>query len=108
LYLLVIFVDEGLHSIRDLRGCHINLLKNCEKEVNKILASQFGLDEGTCRMFFHYPPTFYQLHVHVTNLRCQAANALVERAHLLQNVINNLEVDSNYYCKVSLMKTVEK
>lgn len=44
-------------------------------------------------MFFHYPPTFYQLHLHVTNLRSQAANALVERAHLLQNVMSNLKID---------------
>lgn len=59
-------------------------------------------------MFFHYPPTFYQLHLHITNLRSQAANALVERGHLLQNVVANLSIDKNYYTKVTLMKTIEK
>jgi hypothetical protein len=57
-------------------------------------------------MFFHYPPTFYQLHVHATNLKSQAVNALTERAHLLQNVISNLEIHSKYYSKATLLKTI--
>lgn len=59
-------------------------------------------------MYFHYPPTFYRLHIHVTNLRMQAAIALADRAHMLSSVIGNLKIASDYYKRVGLLKSIEK
>jgi m7GpppX diphosphatase len=55
-------------------------------------------------LFFHYPPTFYQLHLHVIQLGNHAEHALVERAHLLSIVVSNLEIDGRYYEKVTLVR----
>ena len=50
------------------------------------------------RVYMHYQPQFYHLHVHFTRAHvypgCEA-----ERAHLLADVIRNLEADPEHYAK---------
>ena len=43
------------------------------------------------RVYLHYLPSYYHLHVHFTALGFEAPGAGVERAHLLAEVIDNLE-----------------
>ena len=62
--------------------------------------------KNTYRMYFHYPPTFYRLHIHIMSLSLGSMAALVDRAHLLNNVINNLKIDTEYYSKVALLKLI--
>ena len=48
----------------------------------------------------YYQPTFYHLHIHITNLKYDSPSLMVGRAHLLDNVIDNLEnIDGRYYHK---------
>ena len=53
------------------------------------------------RVFVHYQPQFYHLHVHFTrahvNPGCEA-----ERAHLLTDIIQNLEGCDDYYVRRTL------
>ena len=53
------------------------------------------------RVFIHYHPQFYHLHIHFTRLwndiGCQ-----VERAHLLDEVIINLEQDDQHYANKTI------
>jgi m7GpppX diphosphatase len=49
------------------------------------------------RAFFHYPPTFYHLHVHFTTIYNRTCGCEVERAHLVQDVIDNLKIQNDYY-----------
>ena len=39
----------------------------------------------------HYPPQFYHFHVHFTNVSV-AMGVQTERAHLLDDIIDNIEV----------------
>ena len=107
LHLLVIFADQKLCSIRDLTGDHVGLLQSAQKQINTVLKEKFKLEEGTCRMYFHYPPTFYRLHIHVSNTRIQAATALADRSHMLPTVIGNLKIAPDYYQRISLLKSIE-
>ena len=55
------------------------------------------------RVFVHYQPTYYHFHVHFTHVEYDAPGCIVGRAHLLQDIIENIEnFDSNYYAKRTL------
>lgn len=49
------------------------------------------------RVYLHYLPSYYHLHVHFTALGFEAPGSGVERAHLLAQVIENLECDPKHY-----------
>jgi len=102
LYCLIIFKDERIASIRDLRGPdHLPILYAMLDECAPVLERIYGVSRNQLRWYFHYPPQFYHAHVHVNRLN-QEWGAPVERAHLLQDVIQNLEMDPNYYVKRTL------
>ena len=54
------------------------------------------------RVYLHYLPSYYHLHVHFTALGFEAPGAGVERAHLLAEVIENLEQDPEHYGRRTL------
>lgn len=49
------------------------------------------------RVYLHYLPSYYHLHVHFTALGFEAPGSGVERAHLLAEVIENLECNPEHY-----------
>lgn len=67
-----------------------------------MIASKYQLDKSQLRIYLHYQPSFYHLHVHFTYLKHEAPGILAERAHLLSNVISNIELMPDYYQKVTL------
>lgn len=62
----------------------------------------FGLSGAQLRVYLHYQPSYYHLHVHFTALSYDAPGCSVERAHLLSDVIQNVELDAQYYQKRTL------
>ena len=66
------------------------------------IKSKYGLGKESLRIYLHYQPSYYHLHVHFTNLKYEAPGSKVERAHLLTDVINNISLKSDYYQKSSL------
>lgn len=96
LHLMVIFSDPELHSIRELRGEHADLLEAAASQVGVEL-NKLGVDIGEVRMYFHYPPTFYRLHIHVMHLQLESLSCRVERSHDLWAVIQNLRFKPDYY-----------
>ncbi len=70
------------------------------------MVNKLKMIKNSYRLYFHYPPTFYRLHIHIMSLNLGSMVALVDRAHSVENVINNLKVDDNYYNKVSLLKLI--
>lgn len=102
LYLLAILYDKErqLYSIRDLRyPRHVELLKSLQKDIISVLRDQFRLSYDQVRVYFHYPPTFYWLHVHICHVQLESFGALVGRAHLLDDVIDHLDLagEKQYY-----------
>ena len=54
-------------------------------------------------MYFHYHPSYYHLHVHFNHIRHDVGGINVGKAHLLTDVIDNIEnIDSNFYAKKTL------
>nr|XP_028563627.1 m7GpppX diphosphatase isoform X1 [Podarcis muralis] len=102
LYLIAICHCRGIKSLRDLTAEHLPLLKNISREGKEAIVKRFGIGGAQLRVYLHYQPSYYHLHVHFTALGYDAPGCTVERAHLLSDVIDHLERDSQYYQKCTL------
>jgi m7GpppX diphosphatase len=58
LYLVAIVRASGIRSLRDLRKCHLALLKDIRNQVTTVVHQRWGIAEGGLRMFIHYQPSY--------------------------------------------------
>lgn len=92
---LVIFKDLSLRTIRDLRQEHIPLLTRVRETVVSFLGeTQDEARVGDYRIFFHYTPSVFQLHAHVSVMNSYTQSF---RVHPLSLVVRNLSERSTYY-----------
>lgn len=96
------FTDEPLPSLRELRASHLPLLREIRRVGLEAMRDVGGVPEASVRAFFHYPPQFFHLHVHFALLDDPRADAGVGRAVLLDDVIDNLVADGEFYASRSL------
>ena len=78
------------------------LLSFCPPVSQEAIFERYGLPASKLRVYLHYQPSYYHLHVHFTVLGSEAPGSGVERAHLLSDVIQNLEGDGEFYRQRSL------
>ncbi|XP_054648230.1 m7GpppX diphosphatase [Dunckerocampus dactyliophorus] len=97
LYLIAITHQKNIKSLRDLTSEHIPLLQNIFQKAREAILKRYSLPASKLRVYLHYQPSYYHLHVHFTKLGYDAPGCGVERAHLLADVIQNLQADPNYY-----------
>lgn len=97
LHILVIPKDKTLRSIRSLNNTHIKLLQHCKSKTCEIIAQTYGINSDMLKMYFHYTPSTWHLHIHFVHLNSSIANSSVEYCHELSTVIYNLEIFSDYY-----------
>ncbi|XP_074832957.1 m7GpppX diphosphatase isoform X2 [Carettochelys insculpta] len=71
-------------------------------QKQEAILKRFGMAGSQLRIYLHYQPSYFHLHVHFTALGYDAPGCSVERAHLLADVIDNLELDPQYYQKRTL------
>ncbi|XP_066940346.1 m7GpppX diphosphatase [Macrobrachium rosenbergii] len=107
LYLQAIIHRRDITCIRDLRACHIPLLKNVLNKGMAAIEEKYGIPSHKQRVFLHYQPSYYHLHFHFTALSFDAPGTWAGKAHLLSSVISNLEVCEDYYQKATLPFTVK-
>mmetsp|Transcript_16996 Transcript_16996/g.20757 ORF Transcript_16996/g.20757 Transcript_16996/m.20757 type:complete len:469 (-) Transcript_16996:374-1780(-) len=98
LYCLGIIKELSISTLRELTASHIPILKSMQEVGLMTIKKIYGVDPDQIRIFVHYHPQFYHFHVHFTRLQNEIG-AQVERGHLLSDIIQNLEMDSNYYQK---------
>jgi len=106
LYLVAIAHNRNLKSIRDLRAEHLPLLKNILKKGQDSIKQKYNVGPDKLRVYFHYQPSYHHLHIHFTHLQFDAPGSDVMRAHLLNDVIDNLTIDSEFYQKKTLSYVV--
>lgn len=97
---------QKIKSIRELNASHLPLLKNIRDAGIAAIAKKFNLSASQLRIYLHYQPSYYYLHVHFAYLMYEAPGIFVEKAHLLSVVIRNLELMSDYYTKAVLSYVV--
>ena len=94
---LVIFKDLSLRRLRDLRGHHVPLLQR----IRDTLAQLVPLRDTM--LYFHNPPSVWQLHLHVAS-PCDVLRTTndMQKVQFLDDVVSNLQIDSEYYSKVTM------
>ena len=103
---LAIFQDTELRTIRDLRGCHIDLLRRVKMQCVERVKKELSVDDSSIMCYFHYLPSVYQLHLHVCAPYGQYTTMDICKVQPIDNVISNLEIDSDYYQKASITTVV--
>ncbi|CAI5746713.1 unnamed protein product [Peronospora destructor] len=101
LYCLAIVHDRRLRSLRDLTGAHLKLLRNVRDASLQALSEKFGVSASSIRMYLHYQPTYYQLHVHFSHVK-MTHGTFSGKAVLLEDIINNLSSNSDHYKSATL------
>jgi hypothetical protein len=74
------------------------MLEGCMAEVEQLT----GLPRDQVMAYVHYPPSVYQLHIHFSYPYGQYCHRDAYRVHSLEGIINNLEIDPDYYAKATL------
>ena len=108
MYCLAIIHKRGIKSLRDLNRSHLPLLNNIKQSCLKAVKDKYGLKSSEVRMYFHYQPSYYHLHVHVTSVHFTPPASGCDKSHLLDSVISNIEIDPCYYQKATLSFVVRE
>jgi m7GpppX diphosphatase len=98
LYCLGITKINTISCIRDLRAVHIPLLQSLQQAGIDCIQDMYGIPSNQIRIFVHYQPQFYHFHVHFTRLENEVGST-VERGHMVCDIIQNLQLDDEYYKK---------
>jgi m7GpppX diphosphatase len=93
LHLLCIVERRDLWSLRDLRKKHIPWLKHMKaKTIDATVKTYPQIDEDQLKLFCHYQPTYYHLHIHVVHVTLEATSTQsVGKAVGLDSIIEQLE-----------------
>lgn len=97
MYLLVFPTCKDLHSLRDLNSTHIELLTHIKNKTLEIIKNKYGFDSNIIKMFVHYAPTTYHLHVHFILVSNTDVNSSVEYSYDIDSIINILKIKSDYF-----------
>ena len=103
MYILSMPKDKNIKSLRSLNSSHINLLLHIKNKTLEIIKKIYNYDENIIKIFIHYPPSTYHLHVHFVLITNNDCNSSVEYSHELNNVIFNLQIKNNYYQEIKLL-----
>lgn len=103
LYWVAISTETKILSLRSLNSSHLGFLKKLRETCYKLVKEKAGLESNQLRLFIHYQPSYYHFHIHITAVSFSDAPGVVSgQAHLLDTVINNIELYPDYYQKVNL------
>ena len=94
--------DKSLRTIRSLDFSHLPLLEHMKKVTLDAIREKYGLKEEDIKMYFHYEPSTYHLHIHFVNIVSNQLHSSVEYSHELNSVMFNLKIMSDYY-KIALL-----
>ena len=87
-YILAIPIKKIL-SIRELTIDDIPLLFEMERIIYDI-SKQYGINKNNLYLFFHYQPSYYQLHLHACIINNQFLQNKYKRHYFLDDIINLL------------------
>lgn len=97
MYLLMIFKDDSLKSIRSIKD--VELLKRAKNNIYSI-CKDLGADTRKIALFFHYRPSYFRLHIHIVNISVSIDSmGTFSRVVFVDDVIKNLSIDPEYYQK---------
>ncbi|KAK3250094.1 hypothetical protein CYMTET_8619 [Cymbomonas tetramitiformis] len=103
LYCIAICHSREVQSMRDITPTNISMLKNIRDKSCAEIAKRYGVPASKLRVFIHYQPSYYHFHVHFCHVNLEGMGAVAGRAHLLSDVIDNVEnIAEDYYSRRTL------
>jgi m7GpppX diphosphatase len=96
-YLLAIVKNKKLRSLRNINGDNIRLIKKIYNVGAELMQTKFNYSESDFRAYVHYWPSFWQLHVHFNLINRPTTSALIDFAHSVKTIINNVAHNDQYY-----------
>ncbi|KLJ12029.1 hypothetical protein EMPG_12864 [Blastomyces silverae] len=93
LRLLCLVERRDIWSLRDLKKQHIPWLKHMrEKVLDGVVKVYPQLERDQLKLYLHYQPTYYHLHIHVVNVMLEGGSTQsTGKAFGLENIISQLE-----------------
>ncbi|KAB8238457.1 hypothetical protein ETB97_001145 [Aspergillus alliaceus] len=93
LHLLGLVERSDIWSLRDLRKKHICWLRDMKMKIsNATIRTYPGLRLDQLKLYVHYQPTYYHLHIHVVHAALEAGTSqAVGKAVGLESIISQLE-----------------
>ncbi|KAL8669095.1 MAG: hypothetical protein Q9168_006297 [Polycauliona sp. 1 TL-2023] len=93
LHLLALVERRDLWSLRDLKKSHIVWLKHMREKVMEATVKKYPeVDRDQLKLYMHYQPTFYHLHIHVVHIMLEPTGTqAIGKAFGLENIISQLE-----------------
>ncbi|KAH7883147.1 scavenger mRNA decapping enzyme [Phlebopus sp. FC_14] len=105
LYLLALVFDPSIRSLRDLRGGeggHVKMLLELRDAAHGVVRREWGLREGSVRLYVHYQPSYYHFHVHIVHASQSGMMGMtVGQAHLLDDIISMLNVSPTIFSELT-------
>lgn len=107
MYILAIARNDigmRVRSVRDLRGTDVPMLRRVLENGKKVISERYGMKETEYRVYVHYFPSFWHFHIHFVAFGSPSneGSTVLGRSILLDDIIQNLEMDSLYYEKATL------
>ncbi|GAB1609723.1 m7GpppX diphosphatase-like [Argonauta hians] len=97
LYLVVICHKRNIKSIRDLNQSHLPMLKSILTECPAVIEKKYGVPSNKLCIYCHYLPSYPHFHVHVNHIKLDCPGKDIHAAHLLSDIIQNIELKSTFY-----------
>jgi m7GpppX diphosphatase len=89
--------------LRDLTGSHLGFLTSLRDRCLQVIKDEYKLTWRDVRMLVHCQPSYYHFHVHIIHVEVKGlSGTMVGQCHLLDDIIDNLETDPDYYKKKTL------
>lgn len=63
---------QKIRSLRELNASHLPLLRNIRDAGTAAISKKFNVPASQLRIYFHYQPSYYYLHVHFCYLMYEA------------------------------------
>ena len=94
LHLLALVERRDLWSLRDLRKKHVGWLRRMREHlVDATVATYPTIERDQLKLYVHYQPTYYHLHVHIVHVALEAgATQATGKAVGLESIIETLQV----------------
>lgn len=103
MYCLAIVKRRDIYSIRDLNQSHLPMLRNLQETCLATIKEKFGIPRSLVRVYFHYQPAYYHLHIHFAHLRYQAGAPVIGKSVAVNDVLQNIALSSEYYKNATLV-----
>ncbi|XP_011500565.1 PREDICTED: m7GpppX diphosphatase [Ceratosolen solmsi marchali] len=105
---ILVLAKKRIKSLRELNDSHLPLLRNIRDTGTDVIKKKYNLSSSQLRIYLHYQPSYYHLHVHFSYLMHEVPGIHCEKAHLISTVINNIEIVPDYYQKAVLSFVVKE